>query len=725
MRLRTILVGLLVGTTLAGVAVSFSLSWQSGETAVAQLGERLQASAESRIADHLRQRLAVAERAVEQASVSALDNAEPELLQRQFWYQIAAGGDLSAVFLATADREFVGVEHRHDGTRYLTRSGLVTDYAFTTYLADRAGNPQAVAMRQPDYDPRSRPWYQQATKAGHIAWSGVYVFTLHRSLYLALGKPLPDHFDRHGTVVAAAFNLRQIAEFLRELKPVDGAITFIVEPDGRLVAASVDADMVVELPSGPVRTKASDITDPVLRSAVLRGDTFRQQLQAGERVHTDFEWRGRRYRLLLSPFSDRWGLRWNVGVALPEQALLGPIESERERTLWFSAGAVLVAMLIGLLAASWLSRRLDRLVQGAARIADGELDRRVEIRVPVELAQLGDNFNIMAERLSRSMADLRQLNGDLEQTVAERTHALENEVIERRLAEQEARRERDFSHSLIDALPGIFLLVGEDGRLLFWNAQLELATGFDAATLRRLPAVECFKSDYRETLAGEFLRAFVSGRASLEADLINSEGGLPCQLSIQRLPGERGMRLIAVGIDVSERRALEIELERQAQSDALTGLVNRGHFLRVAERELLRTRRYGYGLSLLMMDVDWFKSINDRFGHQVGDRALRTLADLCRDSLREVDTVGRLGGEEFAALLPGTDLNAALAAAERLRVAVEASVLVLEDGNQVSLSLSIGVAQLSEVDSLDSLMERADRGLYQAKRSGRNRISSV
>ncbi|MFC4161308.1 sensor domain-containing diguanylate cyclase [Chitinimonas lacunae] len=716
---------LLVGTTLAGVALSFTLSWRSGEAAVAELGRRLQDSAEARIADHIRQHLAQAERAVEQASTTVLDIEHPDDLQRQFWYQISGSGGLSAVFMATAEREFVGVERRPDGIRYLTRSGAITDYAFTTYLADRDGRAQAVAMRQPDYDPRARPWYRQVSKAGRTAWSGVYVFSLHRTLYLSLGKPLPDRHGRRGTVVAAAFNLQQITEFLRLLNPVEGAVTFIVEPDGQLIATSSDAEVVIERPSGPSRASPADLNDSVLRSALLQGESVRTQLAAGERIHRQFDWRGRRYQLLLSPFTDRWGLRWVVGVTLPEQALYGPIHSERERTLWFSAGAVLLSMLVGVAVAAWLGRRVDRLVQSAARMADGELDRRVQIGNPVELAQLGDNFNIMAERLSRSMAELRELNTDLERTVAERTQALENEVLERRLAEQEARRERDFSHYLIDALPGIFLLVGEDGRLLFWNAQLERVTGLDNAMLRRLPAVECFALGAREVLAGEFLRAFVAGHASVEADLAGPNGGLPCQISIQRLPVERGMRLIAVGIDVSERRALELELERQAQCDALTGLHNRGHFLQLAERELLRARRYGQGMALLMIDVDWFKSINDRFGHHIGDRALRTLADLCRQTLREVDAVGRLGGEEFAALLPNADINAAQAAAERLRASVEAGLLVLDDGHEIGFTISIGVAQLSEIDSLDSLLERADRGLYQAKRSGRNRVCCV
>lgn len=132
--------------------------------------------------------------------------------------------------------------------------------------------------------------------------------------------------------------------------------------------------------------------------------------------------------------------------------------------------------------------------------------------------------------------------------------------------------------------------------------------------------------------------------------------------------------------DISDRKAIENELERLAQIDTLTGTYTRRQFMALAERELARAIRYASKTSVMMVDVDKFKSVNDSFGHQVGDRVLREMGQLFGTVLRETDFVGRLGGEEFAVFLPETDLSLAVEAAERLRKAVEQLVLPLEGG---------------------------------------------
>jgi diguanylate cyclase (GGDEF)-like protein len=124
-----------------------------------------------------------------------------------------------------------------------------------------------------------------------------------------------------------------------------------------------------------------------------------------------------------------------------------------------------------------------------------------------------------------------------------------------------------------------------------------------------------------------------------------------------------------------------------------------------------------------MIDADLFKNINDTYGHSVGDRTLNKLADVCKETLREVDVVGRMGGEEFAVLLPETDSAKANDVAERLRQAIEESKVPLESGLPLKFTVSIGVASLtSEDDNIDVLLNHADVALYKAKRAGRNKV---
>ncbi len=166
----------------------------------------------------------------------------------------------------------------------------------------------------------------------------------------------------------------------------------------------------------------------------------------------------------------------------------------------------------------------------------------------------------------------------------------------------------------------------------------------------------------------------------------------------------------------------EQELKRQVQTDALTGLSSRREFLDQARKTHRKTLENGETLGLLIMDLDHFKSVNDNHGHPVGDRALKVFAQVCQQNVRHDDLVGRMGGEEFAMLIPDIDRSRAIELAENLRKRVEKSPVHVE-GRTLSLTVSIGLA-LSSPDEPDfsDLLKRADHALYEAKNTGRNRL---
>jgi diguanylate cyclase (GGDEF)-like protein len=177
--------------------------------------------------------------------------------------------------------------------------------------------------------------------------------------------------------------------------------------------------------------------------------------------------------------------------------------------------------------------------------------------------------------------------------------------------------------------------------------------------------------------------------------------------------------------DVTERRRLDDELRRAAETDPLTGVSDRRRFFTLAAEALVESETSGRPLSLLMVDVDHFKTINDRFGHAAGDEVLRTVARRLAEAVRLEDTVARLGGEEFAVLLPRLDRTAAAAVAERLRMVMAGAPVVVEAA-PVRVSISIGGvthggAPTAATASVDALLERADRALYAAKHAGRDR----
>ncbi|WP_243546229.1 sensor domain-containing diguanylate cyclase [Pseudodesulfovibrio tunisiensis] len=180
--------------------------------------------------------------------------------------------------------------------------------------------------------------------------------------------------------------------------------------------------------------------------------------------------------------------------------------------------------------------------------------------------------------------------------------------------------------------------------------------------------------------------------------------------------------IVGVIVDVTERKCMMEEMCRLARTDSLTGLWNRGYFIELARRELARNQRHGGALSLLMVDVDHFKSVNDSHGHDVGDQALQTLASVFCASVREIDVIGRFGGEEFVILLPGSGRMDACFVADRIRAAVRDEIVPTRDG-PLQLSVSIGVTSWSEkTRDLDELLKYADIALYAAKKNGRDRV---
>lgn len=189
----------------------------------------------------------------------------------------------------------------------------------------------------------------------------------------------------------------------------------------------------------------------------------------------------------------------------------------------------------------------------------------------------------------------------------------------------------------------------------------------------------------------------------------------PNSSDIERISFAANLAAIAI-----ENRNARNELEHRAYSDYLTDLANRRYFIEQAELELLRCNRYESELSLIMLDIDFFKKINDTYGHNVGDLVLQKIAEVSRIILRDIDTIGRIGGEEFAILLPETTLADAIIVAERLRVEISNTSVILEKG-EVTFTSSFGVVSANK-SNIDELLIRADKALYKAKASGRNKV---
>lgn len=175
----------------------------------------------------------------------------------------------------------------------------------------------------------------------------------------------------------------------------------------------------------------------------------------------------------------------------------------------------------------------------------------------------------------------------------------------------------------------------------------------------------------------------------------------------------------------SSKRALERaneQLAKLSMTDRLTGLLNRGTWENLVDAEYERFRRYGQATSLVMFDIDHFKPVNDTYGHLAGDEVIRHTAEVTRNNIRQSDSAGRYGGEEFGIILPETDAESARVICERIREAIENSTVSTTAGD-IRYTVSMGIAQLTEApENYMQWMQKADEALYKAKESGRNKV---
>lgn len=195
-------------------------------------------------------------------------------------------------------------------------------------------------------------------------------------------------------------------------------------------------------------------------------------------------------------------------------------------------------------------------------------------------------------------------------------------------------------------------------------------------------------------------------------------------LSIMPLRNSQGIvsHFVAIQRDVTEQKNIEQKLEVLSRKDPLTGLLNRRSLDEILENELSRFKRSGEIYSLLVLDIDHFKLINDNYGHSTGDVAIQTITQSCESNLRLYDKMARVGGEEFCVLLPLSNKKVAYAIAEKLREVVSNASITTRNGD-ISITVSIGVSEVENTDiDHTAVLKRADENMYKAKKTGRNRV---
>ncbi|MEO8290753.1 MAG: diguanylate cyclase [Gaiellaceae bacterium] len=363
-------------------------------------------------------------------------------------------------------------------------------------------------------------------------------------------------------------------------------------------------------------------------------------------------------------------------VLTPKSGIEAAVGDLRERFLLFAFLALAVVALLAWLLGRTIVRSLRELADAAGAVSRGTFGQRVPVRGRDEFAKLGRAFNDMSGQLAAERGRVQDAVDRFGKALAA-THdpfMLLTVIVESAVEATGAKGGRLIVDGEEQARAGE---PAEDGRPLVIPLGPE---GGEGSMLLLTPSGTDFGDQSRE------LALWLGSQAAIALENV------------------RLHRLVA----------------RQASTDGLTELANRREFEDSLAGEISRAERFGGSLALILADLDDFKQVNDRFGHQAGDEVLRKFADILRETVRDIDVAARYGGEEFAVLLPQTDLAGAEQLAERLRQAVATTPMAKGAGVAVTVTSSFGVASFPEAATAASLFAAADEALYRAKRAGKN-----
>lgn len=553
-------------------------------------------------------------------------------------------------------------------------------------LSNPAGFLICSSLPQPEGKPlpvAHMAWFQQVYERQEFVVGPILFGPINRSWISVLSEPVRD---ADGTMIGALQTPIDLLRF-RLLPAVDrlpqAILVTIFDTDGNIVARSRD-------PEGYVgRNVSNDYA--ILAIAIERGQ--------GTAEAVDVEGVPRFYG-----FTPIEGTNWIAVAGVDaDYALAGA----RKNAL---ASALLGAPIMGLvfLLAIWLSRRIGQPIQQvseAARLAgSGQLDTRVPTRGPLEIREVAERFNAMLTAIEDSQTRLHR-------------------------SEERLKLALDSSRTAIWDL--------EVGSEILYLSEIwcELMGGRRAATesalrevLRRIPAPDrkVLRDAYRMSMRGaqdDFVAEHRIRDFNGALVWVETQGRVTAR-DARGLPS----RMLGVIHDISERKQREAEIHRLAHFDALTGLPNRRMLLKEASKTLARLKRIELFGALMFIDLDRFKSINDARGHKAGDALLRSVAERLSRSVREGDTVARMGGDEFVVLMSGVSADAIHAAraahvlAEKIRSSLERPYEI--DGQFFTSSASIGVALMPQPQQgVEDLMRAADIAMYRAKAGGRNQIA--
>lgn len=359
--------------------------------------------------------------------------------------------------------------------------------------------------------------------------------------------------------------------------------------------------------------------------------------------------------------------------------------------------------------------------------------REMVLRFPERVGRICDEHRVLASTGTLATTRALVLSVTIQKVDADAVVAVIADVTAAAYREQLIRTNEARLRATFDGVRDYSICtVDPMGKVTSWNRSAERLDGYRADEIIGTSAdvLVAMSGVTAKSFAAAYARAREKGFHEFEGWRIRKDGKrywatIAVAVLREQSDAENIMGYSIVTRDITEERRSQDELQQLVVTDALTGALNRRGLFELALREEVRLKSTGGCMSLLMLDVDHFKELNDEYGHAAGDLVLKHVVMRAQTEMRTVDAIGRYGGEEFAILLPGSDQTGAMIVAERIRARIFNSPIEIGEAS-IQVSVSIGVAQTdANVQDIANLIKAADVAMYGAKREGRNRISAA
>jgi diguanylate cyclase len=658
------------------------------------------------------------------------DSAE---LERYLFSLVTASRPGSYIYIGYADGRYVGVSHNEDGSI----TALIqekNDPIRRAYSITKPGErSRALEARTGTYDARTRPWYKLAAPSETALWTPVYSSASRRVPEVSYASPIRDRSGKLLGVVCTDVTLSYLSGFLAKQTLPETGVAYLTDSKGFLLATS--SKNIPLISEKNERLRAADSSEMLIREsakALSLGDDGQnaptESIIVTSSVIPPF-------RAATSPLNaGKVEYNWVVTVAADEKEFVGHTASNLAKVAGLGVLTVLGAIVLG----TWLARHLvgdiRQVKQVAERIGAGDLSPSPVLKRADELGSLSQSVETMRAQLSQSQQTVQQHAHELEERVEARTRELTQRNAELQSEIAARARAQSVAHTLSLAVSegdAAVYIVDQSGFITYANPGAARLSGVAQNELigRKYSTLyaSAFAAERRHALddalnghkrwTGIVSRARDAGKHATASYL--------AEVVLNPITAENGEKsVVCVESDVTQRELDAARMRKDVTTDPLTGLGTRRAFDQMVSE--LKARPKGvHGthapFSILFMDLDGFKPINDLFGHDAGDAALRTIASRIQTTLRREDTAFRFGGDEFVVISPG-------AGAETLahRICERMTDLLRVEEKMVRVGISIGIANFPEHGSdTDSLLKLADQAMYVSKNTGRGGVTVV